>query len=126
MCLDLGLWMLHPGLSQRLPMRLQDSTPSIMVFQLAAQNPGYHCPGAEREFDTVFVTLQTIRSLAASYNIQTNLQATIVSTSPNEAPVLESQIPTIIALFKGPKSTTVVRMSHTFQRGVVPQLSAQR
>ncbi|KAF8308576.1 hypothetical protein DL93DRAFT_2171021 [Clavulina sp. PMI_390] len=114
-CLDLGLRMLHPfmpfvteELWQRLPRRPQDSTPSIMVSSFPVNNPEYHYPDAEREFDTVFATLRTIRSLAASYSIQTNLQATIVSTSPNEAPMLESQVPTIVALVKGCKSATVV------------------
>lgn len=56
----------------------------------------------------MFATLRSIRSLAASYSIQTNIQAYIVSTSPNESTMLDSQTATIVPLVKGCKSATVV------------------
>jgi len=83
---------------------------------------------AEKEFDLVFSTLKTGRSLAASYNLQTDFQRTCCDSSyfhanPNagghavffhiqtqsEAALLESQLPTIIALTKGCKSAKVLR-----------------
>lgn len=81
---------------------------SITDSPLTNQNPEFHYPDAEKDFDTVFATLRSIRSLAASYSIQTNIQATIVSASPNESAMLTSQTPTIVALVKGCKSATVV------------------
>lgn len=81
------------------------------------QNPDFNFPDAEKDFDTVFATLRSIRSLAASYNIQTNLQATILSTSPNEAGMLTSQTPTIIALVKGCKAATVVSSAADIPEG---------
>lgn len=81
------------------------------------QNTEIHYPDAEKDFDTVFATLRTIRSLAASYSIQSNIQATIVSTSPNESTMLAAQSPTIVALVKGCKSATVVSNSSEVPEG---------
>ena len=65
-------------------------------------------PEAEKEFDTVFSTIKAIRSLAAQYNLQSNLQVTILSTSPNENAMLEGQAPTIVALSKGCQSANII------------------
>ena len=56
----------------------------------------------------MFAAIKAIRSLAAQYNLQTNIQATILSTSPNEFEMLLSQAPTIVTLSKGCKSANVV------------------
>jgi valyl-tRNA synthetase len=132
-CLDLGLRLLHPfmpfvteELWQRLPRRPNDTTPSIMVSSFPAhvrqntlcspvfdfniscyKNLEFENADAEKDFDTAFVTLRAVRSLAASYNLQTNIQATIVSTAPDETTMLASQTPTIVALVKGCKSANV-------------------
>lgn len=79
-----------------------------MTESTPRQNSAFNYPDAEKDFDTVFATLKSIRSLAASYNIQTNLQATIVSTSPNESAMLAGQAPTIVALVKGCKAANVI------------------
>ena len=72
------------------------------------KNPEFEYPDAEKDFDAVFATLRTIRSLAASYNLQSNIQATILSTSPNENAVLMNQTSTIVPLVKGCKSAKVI------------------
>jgi len=114
-CLDLGLRLLHPfmpfvteELWQRLPRRPNDTIPSIMVSAFPVHNPVFEYPDAEKDFDAVFATLRTIRSLAASYNLQSNIQATILSTSPNENAVLMNQTSTIVPLVKGCKSAKVI------------------
>ena len=56
----------------------------------------------------MFAAIKAVRSLAAQYNLQTNIQATILSTSANEFEMLASQAPTIAALSKGCKSANVV------------------
>jgi len=81
---------------------------SSLVLTCRRKNPEFEYPDAEKDFDTVFATLRTIRSLAASYNLQSNIQATIVSTSPNENAMLVSQTSTIVPLVKGCKSAKVI------------------
>ncbi|KAF8337423.1 tRNA synthetases class I-domain-containing protein [Cantharellus anzutake] len=114
-CLDFGLRLLHPfmpfvteELWQRLPRRPGDNTPSIMVSSFPVHNPDFVYLDAERDFDTVFAAIKAVRSLAAQYNLQTNIQAIILSTSQNEHGMLASQAPTIGALSKGCKSANVV------------------
>ncbi|KAF9510893.1 hypothetical protein BS47DRAFT_1347375 [Hydnum rufescens UP504] len=114
-CLDLGLRLLHPfmpfvteELWQRLPRRPSDRTLSIMLSAYPVHDPTFVHPDAEKEFDTVFSTIKTIRSLAAQYNLQSNLQVTILATSPNEKTMLASQAPTIVALSKGCQSANII------------------
>lgn len=86
---------------------------------------------ADKEFDLVFSTIKIGRSLAASYNLQTDIQrppyfshvfvfpyaecfaffALVFLHIQTEevAQVFESQLPTIVALTKGCKSAKIVR-----------------
>jgi valyl-tRNA synthetase len=104
-CLDSGLRLLHPfmpfvteELWQRLPRRPNDSTPSIMlssypvfvspldenqhhVLKQQLQDDSFVFVDAEKEFDLVFSALKTGRSLAASYNLQTDFQRTCCDSS---------------------------------------------
>lgn len=92
---------------------------------------------ADKQFDLVFSTLRTGRSLAASYNLQSNIQCEphcsclLVWPVPNcsfilvfihvqsdpEAALFEPQLPTIVALTKGCKSAKVVRSSSEIPEG---------
>jgi len=108
------LKLLHPfmpfvteELWQRLPRRPHDTCPSIMLSSYPVQNDGFDFPDAEKDFDTVFALIKTIRSIAAQYSLQSNLQAHILAAT-SIAPLLESQAPTVVALTKGCKSATVV------------------
>ncbi|KAJ7863189.1 hypothetical protein B0H13DRAFT_2254165 [Mycena leptocephala] len=106
-CLDHGLRLLHPfmpfvteELWQRLPRRPNDPTPSIMVAAFPVfVNNAYVFESADQQFNLVFSALKTGRSLAASYNLQSDIQRS----------ALESQLSTIVALTKGCKSAQVVR-----------------
>ncbi|CCL98448.1 uncharacterized protein FIBRA_00446 [Fibroporia radiculosa] len=115
-CLDHGLRLLHPimpfvteELWQRLPRRQGDSTPSIMVSSYPMFDKAFVSEDAERDFDLVFSVIKTGRSLAASYNLQSDIQLFIRVQSDNEATLFESQIPTIVTLTKNCKTAKVVR-----------------
>ncbi|KDQ17416.1 hypothetical protein BOTBODRAFT_30213 [Botryobasidium botryosum FD-172 SS1] len=123
-CLDSGLRLLHPfmpfvteELWQRLPRRPEDSTSSIMLASFPVHDEAFVSIDADRDFDLVFATIKTIRSLAAQYTLQSNLQVSVLATSPNEAGMLESQVPTIIALTKGLKAAQVVSRSTDIPAG---------
>ncbi|KAF9458072.1 tRNA synthetases class I-domain-containing protein [Collybia nuda] len=115
-CLDHGLRLLHPfmpfvteELWQRLPRRPEDSTPSIMVSPFPVFDNALVFGNADKQFDLVFSALKTGRSLAASYNLQTDIQLFFNIQSDEEATLFETQLPTIVALTKGCKSAKVVK-----------------
>ncbi|KAF9476104.1 hypothetical protein BDN70DRAFT_995902 [Pholiota conissans] len=115
-CLDHGLRLLHPfmpfvteELWQRLPRRPNDPTPSIMVSQFPVNDPAFVFEEAEKQFDLVFTTLKTARSLAASYNLQNDIQFFIQVRTDEEEHLFTPQMATIVALSKGCKSAKVVR-----------------
>ncbi|KDQ24550.1 hypothetical protein PLEOSDRAFT_1094347 [Pleurotus ostreatus PC15] len=115
-CLDHGLRLLHPfmpfvteELWQRLPRRPNDSTPSIMVSSFPVHDAAFVFEEADKQFDLIFSALKTGRSLAASYNLQSEIQFFFHAQTDEEAKLLESQIPTIVTLTKGCKSAQVVR-----------------
>ncbi|KAK0243108.1 tRNA synthetases class I-domain-containing protein [Armillaria nabsnona] len=112
-CLDYGLKLLHPfmpfvteELWQRLPRRPGDSTPSIMVSRFPVFDEVFVFEDADREFDLVFAVLKAGRSLAASYNLPSDIQFFI--HAQDDARLIESQLPTMVALTKGCKSAVVV------------------
>ncbi|KAF8063543.1 tRNA synthetases class I-domain-containing protein [Lyophyllum atratum] len=115
-CLDHGLRLLHPfmpfvteELWQRLPRRPNDSTPSIMVSAFPVYDKTFVFENADKSFDLVFSALKTGRSLAASYNLQSDIQLFFHIQNDDEAALFESQLPTIVALTKGCKGAQVVR-----------------
>jgi len=115
-CLDYGLRLLHPfmpfvteELWQRLPRRPNDPTPSIMVSSYPVNDPSFIFNDANKQFDLVFSTLKTGRSLAASYNLQSDIQFFIQVQSDQEAALFSPQCSTIVALTKGCKSAKVIR-----------------
>ncbi|KAF8130592.1 tRNA synthetases class I-domain-containing protein [Boletus edulis] len=116
-CLDYGLRLLHPfmpfvteELWQRLPRRSTDF-PSIMISRYPTFDMGFQLADAEEKFDLVFAALRTGRSLAASYNLQSNIQLFIHVQSPEEKALFESQVPTISALTKGCSKLEVIQGS---------------
>ncbi|KAJ7173456.1 tRNA synthetases class I-domain-containing protein [Mycena filopes] len=101
-CLDHGLRLLHPfmpfvteELWQRLPRRPNDATPSIMVSAFPVFDKDHVFETADQQFNLVFSALRTGRSLAASYNLQGNIQLPAL---------FEPQLSTIALLTKGCKS----------------------
>ncbi|KAK7463838.1 valine--tRNA ligase [Stygiomarasmius scandens] len=123
-CLDHGLRLLHPfmpfvteELWQRLPRRPNDSTPSIMVSSFPVNDSSFVFENADKQFDLVFTVLRGGRSLAASYNLQTDIQLFLHIKDDQEAALFESQIPTIVTLTKGCKSAQVVRNASEIPAG---------
>ncbi|KAK0206866.1 tRNA synthetases class I-domain-containing protein [Desarmillaria ectypa] len=121
-CLDYGLKLLHPfmpfvteELWQRLPRRPGDATPSIMVSRFPVFDKAFVFEDADREFDLVFAVLKAGRSLAASYNLQSDIQFFI--HAQDDARLIESQLPTMVALTKGCKSAVVVNDSKDVPAG---------
>ncbi|KAH8105479.1 tRNA synthetases class I-domain-containing protein [Cristinia sonorae] len=115
-CLDHGLRLLHPfmpfvteELWQRLPRRPHDPTPSIMVASYPTFDDASVFVEAEKNFDLVFSAIKAGRSLAASYNLQTDIQFWIRAQTDAEAQLFESQAATIVALTKNCKTTKVIR-----------------
>ncbi|KAJ7261869.1 tRNA synthetases class I-domain-containing protein [Mycena rebaudengoi] len=115
-CLDHGLRLLHPimpfvteELWQRLPRRPNDPTPSIMVSAFPVFNKAYVFEAADQQFNLVISTLKAGRSLAASYNLQSDIQFFLHVQSDEEAALFEPQLSTIVALTKGGKSAKLVR-----------------
>jgi len=116
-CLDGGLKLLHPfmpfvteELWQRLPRRPNDTTPSIMLADYPVEDSQLDYPNSERDFDLVFSVIRTTRSIAAQYNLQSNLQVHVLASNALES-LLQSQAPTIQALTKGCKSVNVLTNS---------------
>ncbi|KAI9568346.1 tRNA synthetases class I-domain-containing protein [Boletus coccyginus] len=116
-CLDHGLRLLHPfmpfvteELWQRLPRRSIDP-PSIMVSRYPTFDTDLRSTDAEEKFDLVFAALRTGRSLAASYNLQSNIQLFIHVQTSEEKALFESQVPTVIALTKGCSKVEVIQGS---------------
>ncbi|EGO22806.1 hypothetical protein SERLADRAFT_450542 [Serpula lacrymans var. lacrymans S7.9] len=123
-CLDYGLRLLHPfmpfvteELWQRLPRRPNDSTPSIMVSSYPVYDACYVFAQADKDFDLVFSVLRTGRSLAASYNVQSEIQLFVHAQSNEEEALFKSQTPTLVALTKGCKSVEVIRSSNDVPPG---------
>ncbi|KAF8175785.1 tRNA synthetases class I-domain-containing protein [Pholiota molesta] len=115
-CLDHGLRLLHPfmpfvteELWQRLPRRPNDPTPSIMVSQFPINDSAFVFEDADKQFDLVFTTLKAARSLAASYNLQSDIQFFVQVRTEEEEQLFVPQMSTIVALSKGCKSAKVVR-----------------
>jgi len=115
-CLDYGLRLLHPimpfvteELWQRLKRRPEDHTPSIMVSSFPIFDEDFVFINAEKEFDLAFSALKAGRSLAASYNLQIDIQFFLHVQSDHEEAIFESQSSTIVALTKGCKSANIVR-----------------
>ncbi|KAH8113121.1 tRNA synthetases class I-domain-containing protein [Phellopilus nigrolimitatus] len=123
-CLDHGLRLLHPfmpfvteELWQRLPRRPNDPTPSIMVASFPVSDAAFVFEKEEKEFDLVFNSIRTGRSLAAQYNLQSDLQLFFLAQTDAEAAVFESQLPTIATLTKGCKSTRLARSAQDVPTG---------
>ncbi|KAF8257302.1 tRNA synthetases class I-domain-containing protein [Lactarius quietus] len=115
-CLDHGLRLLHPfmpfvteELWQRLTRRPNDATPSIMVSKYPIHEPGFVFDGADKDFDLVFNAIRAGRSLAASYNLQSDIQIFLHVRDGAEAALFESQKGVITTLTKGCKSVEVIR-----------------
>jgi valyl-tRNA synthetase len=105
-CLDHGLRLLHPfmpfvteELWQRLSRRPNDATPSIMVSKYPvyvrhsylnwatidegdSQDPDFVFNDADKDFDLLFNAIRAGRSLAASYNLQSDIQRTSRQRAP--------------------------------------------
>ncbi|KAI0290120.1 tRNA synthetases class I-domain-containing protein [Russula brevipes] len=114
-CLDHGLRLLHPfmpfvteELWQRLSRRPGDTTPSIVVSRYPTYDKEFVFEWADKTFDLLFSAIRAGRSLAASYNLQSDIQIFLHIQDDNEAALFESQKGVFVTLLKGCKSVKVV------------------
>lgn len=114
-CLDHGLRLLHPfmpfvteELWQRLPRRPTDPTLSIMVASYPINDPDFISSEEERDFDVVLSAVRAARSLAASYNLQSNIQLFVHSQMGKEIDLFRSQTQAVITLIKGCSAVNVI------------------
>ena len=128
-CLDHGLRLLHPfmpfvteELWQRLRRRPNDSTPSIMVSAFPVHDEALVFTEAEKQFDLIFNALKAGRSLASSYNLQSEIQFFYHVQSDKDASLFESQTATIVSLTKGCKNAVVVRSADQVPPGCGSQV----
>ncbi|CAO1628273.1 unnamed protein product [Sympodiomycopsis kandeliae] len=128
-CLDEGLKMLHPfmpyvteELWQRLPRRSSEKHETICLSSYPVYSQARESSSANESFDQVFSVVKGIRSLAADYGIQSNIQVyieTLKSSSATELFTTSSEV--IQTLVKGCKSITVVSTPSEIPSGCVLQ-----
>lgn len=114
-CLDHGLKLLHPfmpfvteELWQRLSRRPNDATSSIMVSRYPIYENEFVFDEADKQFDLLFSGIRAGRSLAASYNLQSDIQIFLHIQDEEEAALFKSQKGVITTLTKGCQSVEVV------------------
>jgi valyl-tRNA synthetase len=123
-CLDHGLRLLHPfmpfvteELWQRLPRRPTDPTPSIMIASYPINDPDFISSEEEKDFDVVLSAVRAARSLAASYNLQSNIQLFVHSQTGKEIDLFRSQTQAMITLIKGCSAVNVIEDVKTLPAG---------
>lgn len=123
-CLDLGLKLLHPfmpfvteELWQRLPRRPEDKTISIALAEFPKTNEKLQNPNAEKDFALIDEVAAKARSLAAVYGLRTGLQVFVQCSNANLMPLLQEQIPTLLALVKGCTSVKIVEQASDVPEG---------
>ncbi|ORX39758.1 valine-tRNA ligase [Kockovaella imperatae] len=130
-CLEGGLKLLHPfmpfvteDLWQRLPRRAGDATESIMISSFPEKIPQQEFPEALRDFDLVFETIKSARSIAAMYNLPTNgktldekFAILLQIRKPEVRSMIESQIPIIVALTKGSGQAKIITEDSEVPKG---------
>lgn len=63
---------LHHGIV--LPYKRESSAAPKLIFTQLLQDPDFTSPEEEKDFDLVLSAVRAARSLAASYNLQSNIQ----------------------------------------------------
>jgi len=130
---------------QRLPRRPNDSTPSIMIssyplhvrhghiskvlFSWAPQDEIYVDEKADADFNLVFQAIKAVRSLAVQYNLQKDIDGSlllvlpftsspdsrgivyILTSSDSDTAILSAEVETIKGLTKVLRSAKVVRQA---------------
>ncbi|KAG2100061.1 tRNA synthetases class I-domain-containing protein [Suillus cothurnatus] len=113
-CLDHGLRLLHPfmpfvtkELWQRLPRPPTDPTPSIMIASYPINDPDFISSEEAKDFDVVLSAVRAARSLAASYNLQSNIQPFVHSQTGKEIDFAVNVIEDVKALPAGCGSAVI-------------------
>lgn len=130
-CLDEGLKLLHPfmpyvteELWQRLPRRPSEKHETICLTSFPEAMAERNDAKADGQFDQVFAAVKAIRSLAADYAIQSNIQAFLETSDSATSSLLSSQKEVVHTLVKGCASVEVTTSSNIPDGCVFQTLSA--
>lgn len=130
-CLDEGLKLLHPfmpyvteELWQRLPRRPSEKSETICLTSFPEQVAERKDAESAAAFEQVFSIVKAIRSLAADYGINSNVQAFVETSDAGERGIFESQSAVIQTLARGTKSIEIVDSSSVPAGCVVATLSS--
>lgn len=132
-CLEEGFKLLHPfmpyvteELWQRLPRRPSEKHETICLASYPEHMPSRKSQDAEADFDQIFAAVRSVRSIAADYGIQSNIQAIIETSDGKMAALYKEQSNFITTLVKGCKSVQIVPSASKVPAGcVVATLSAK-
>lgn len=107
-CLEAGLKLMHPfmpyvteELFQRLERRPGHDEPTIVKAKFPVENKAYDFAEAAKEFDTVFETVKTIRSIATQLSQKKDIVADIQTKDAHLQKLFESEKDSIMTLAKG-------------------------
>jgi valyl-tRNA synthetase len=117
-----GFHSLHHGIV--LPHKRESPAVSKLIFTKFAQDPDFTSPDEEKDFDLVLSAVRAARSLAASYNLQSNIQREYTSTTTvvgadvppvfihsqtgRETTLFRSEAQAMVTLIKGCNAVTVI------------------
>ncbi|CAO1627316.1 unnamed protein product [Parajaminaea phylloscopi] len=125
-CLDEGLKLLHPfmpyvteELWQRLPRRPTEKHDTICLSSFPEHVASRKDDAAEQDFEQVFAAVRSVRSLAADYGIQSNIQAIIEASDARTSAIFEAQSSVVSTLVKGCSSVRVVSAASDVPAGCV-------
>ncbi|CAO3654857.1 unnamed protein product [Mucor fragilis] len=117
-CLEAGLKLMHPfmpyvteELFQRLGRRPGHDEPTIVKASYPVENQAYNFSDAEKEFESVFETVKSIRSIATQLKQKKNIVAYIQTNQAGLQSLFEANKDSIATLVKGVDALSIMDAS---------------